>query len=913
VKTEHYDIVIISDLRFHGGNSASIAESVKAQAAAGYTTALIHHPSAALKRDRAFNGKIVRCVREGLADLVPAGQPLNTRLLMIRSPRVFAPGSALPPGIKADVSVLVVNYSPFNTDRSKNYYDIAALQEIVGRDCLWAPTGPLIRRALVESGHKLNIAGQDWHNIINVDEWHADRSAFAGSKPVIGRSSRDSADKWPESREEILAAYPDDGRYAVRILGGAKIPQRILGRLPDNWDVYPFNAVSPAKFLRKIDFFVYFHHPLLIEAFGRTVIEALASGAPAILPHHFETLFRDACIYASPEEVPDVVSGLYGDRQAYLSQSSRGVDFVREHFSYRTHINHVKSLIGEPSVSSSRPSRAHPPAARNVLFVASNGIGMGHLNRAMAVARRLPAHLKPVFLTMSQGISFARRQGFYAEYFPTKTQAQCNSETWNRLLEDRVREVIRTYDPAAVVLDSVSIYDGFLRVMRADAERPFIWCRRPMWKKSRGGELSVNVAAFDLIVEPGDFAGAFDAGWTASRRREVARVPPVLYLDESEVLDRTGAAQALGLDPDRPAVLIQLGAGNEEDLVSPFGLLVQGLSRVPGLQIVAAESMISDSPLEPSSRVKKVSVYPLSKYCRAFDFVVSASGYNSYHELIGFAVPAIFVPNLQKSTDDQAARAGYARDAGVGLWLEKVTSEGIDDCLKIMLDEKKRAAMAARCRELFPGNGAGEAANIIEDWSLCWPEIRRPGINKKLRGGTPSFLKIPLRNLRSLASRVVRCSRRDILKAAGHPLKTSSAVWAILFNRRRWGKKGQITVVIVALGISPEGLERLVEEVHSLRADSPAEDFFPVFVTDCDSFHVFRRRRSFFEYIPPESEWTGHNKGSGWNEFKDGRIRDIIENYRPEKVIEVDDGSGSQTLREKLLNGLPRQAVSLQM
>ena len=47
---------------------------------------------------------------------------------------------------------------------------------------------------------------------------------------------------------------------------------------------------SPREFLRTLDFFVYFHDPDWVEAFGRTILEAMASGVPVIvgdaLPGH---------------------------------------------------------------------------------------------------------------------------------------------------------------------------------------------------------------------------------------------------------------------------------------------------------------------------------------------------------------------------------------------------------------------------------------------------------------------------------------------------------------------------------------------------------------------------------------------------------------------------------------------------
>ena len=55
------------------------------------------------------------------------------------------------------------------------------------------------------------------------------------------------------------------------------------------------------------------------------------------------------------------------------------------------------------------------PTAR-VLFMTSNGTGLGHLTRSMAIARRLDAGIEPAFFTLSAAAPVVRGQGFRVEY-----------------------------------------------------------------------------------------------------------------------------------------------------------------------------------------------------------------------------------------------------------------------------------------------------------------------------------------------------------------------------------------------------------------------------------------------------------------------------------------------------------------
>jgi hypothetical protein len=205
----------------------------------------------------------------------------------------------------------VVNQTPADPDGERVYYDVDTVArtavEHLGVTPDWTPIGPLVREQFQQLAPHVELMEQDWFNIIDVDAWAAPRTRFRSDRPVIGRHSRDDRRKWPATREEIVEVYPTDGSMEVRVLGGAEHALREIGGLPDSWSTYAFGAMPPERFLASIDFFVYFHHPSLVEAFGRTILEAMASGAVAVLPHHFERLFGDAPVYSTADQAREVV------------------------------------------------------------------------------------------------------------------------------------------------------------------------------------------------------------------------------------------------------------------------------------------------------------------------------------------------------------------------------------------------------------------------------------------------------------------------------------------------------------------------------------------------------------------------------------------------------------------------------
>ncbi|HLR94651.1 MAG TPA: hypothetical protein VK053_09010 [Jiangellaceae bacterium] len=365
------DVLMATDLRFPGGTTASIVEEVTAQARAGYRTSLLHIPSPIQRPGVPFAPRIRSLLESGMADLVLDG-PVHAKILVIRHPSVLTAMPPWLPQVTADHVLVVVNQVPVDPRAHAPYYDVLANHRAARRfsreEPVWAPIGPPVRAALTRFAPRIPILDYDWTNIVDTDAWYTPRDEAPGDHPVIGRHTRGHWSKWPADRQTLLAAYPADDRYTVQVLGGTEAPRDVLGYLPTNWVDLPFNSVAAAEFLGRTDFVVYYHHPALIEAFGRTVLEGAASGAVTIVDHRFKPTFGPACVYAAPQEVRRIIDRMSVDAEAYTAQSNRALAYVRDHFSYEAHAARLAALIGpaEPQADSSASDAAWQGASDSV-------------------------------------------------------------------------------------------------------------------------------------------------------------------------------------------------------------------------------------------------------------------------------------------------------------------------------------------------------------------------------------------------------------------------------------------------------------------------------------------------------------------------------------------------------------------
>lgn len=191
----------------------------------------------------------------------------------------------------------------------------------------FCPISPAIRDELENAAHDLGknirLAAVDWTPTFNLSHYLDAPKASMITPFRIGRHGRDAPEKWHENPEELLKAYPKNKDFTNIMLGGAAQVRKSLGAIPENWIVHEFGKLEPREYLRNLDAFVYFPHSARIEAFGRTIAEAMFAGVPVILPQNFKSTFDDLPIYADPSDVENIVRSLAFDndaRVAYLTE-----------------------------------------------------------------------------------------------------------------------------------------------------------------------------------------------------------------------------------------------------------------------------------------------------------------------------------------------------------------------------------------------------------------------------------------------------------------------------------------------------------------------------------------------------------------------------------------------------------------
>ena len=381
---------------------------------------------------------------------------------------------------------------------------------------------------------------------------------------------------------------------------------------------------------------------------------------------------------------------------------------------------------------------------------------MGHLARASAIALALKPIANPIIVSMAGGIAeISEYMGIRTEYIPGRDREWMTRDLWDQYLRDRLVALVEETDAKLISFDGVVPYPGVIAAKVKAPHISLVWVRRGLWqKKPQRFVLGLQSAMMDYIVEPGDIARSYDHGPT-SARKDAQLTSPVSLFQKDTALSREESRKILGLDPDRPAVLVQLGTG-DSDVNEKMTAALAGLIGWKDLQVVLTKKPIDKdgNSLAPEGLdLKVVRYFPLAQVLRAFDAGVCATGYNGVHELLPAQIPTVFVSNI-RGTDDQEARAKWCHDFGFALRADQADLADITATVKKLQDPQVRTSLSAKCAELAEVSGSTEIAQIflklIADQSAIKPgslTYRRLMLQDHINRGMRHIAYIGLRRL----------------------------------------------------------------------------------------------------------------------------------------------------------------------
>lgn len=353
---------------------------------------------------------------------------------------------------------------------------------------------------------------------------------------------------------------------------------------------------------------------------------------------------------------------------------------------------------------------------KRILFMPTNGGGLGHLTRTLAVARRLKQmypNVEIIFFTTSFALHLIAQEGFLAYSFPSMNYfaKDIKEKEIDNAIENQIMSIVKMHNIDTLVFDGVFPYACLVNAIEKLGSLNTIWIQRGMHKSGKSETILKREKYFNLILVPGE--GNLNAN-LFNNQGKWRHCPPIIYLKKEELLPREAVLSMWNLDPNKKTVFIQLGEGLGYDVNSLIYKVVKQLKNKENLQIVLGESIIAQKRYNFDPNIFIIRDYPNSIYFNAFDFAIINSSYNIFHETIYFGVPSIIFPIKETGTDDHFARASIADKLGTGFVFHDFNEMEFDQAVSQLLNPRINKKMRENSKGLFV-NGAQLAAKYIMD------------------------------------------------------------------------------------------------------------------------------------------------------------------------------------------------------
>ncbi len=352
---QSYQVVLAGDWRKWGGPQKSMLEEIHALKAAQISVAVLHLEAGRFMSTKVefLAPEIQKLINSGYVDEVLFDDEIDVDLLILRYPPILQFMADRPSALRIKRMFVTANQAPSELDGTDIRYLVRDCHR-KAKSCFteavtWVPQGPQVREAIKPYLAEDELENFDFPGILSISEWQtAVPRQKRGNKPVIGRHSRDDEMKWPESKELVEFAYPVSSDIQVRVMGGGKTPSRLLKRksFPDNWTVLERDAISVSDFLDSLDFYVFFQNSKAVEAFGRSILEAIASNLVVILPRHFQPVFGSAAVYCDIDEVEEMIWKYFNDWSLYTEQQRIAAKVLKERFSREAFSTKITQILG---------------------------------------------------------------------------------------------------------------------------------------------------------------------------------------------------------------------------------------------------------------------------------------------------------------------------------------------------------------------------------------------------------------------------------------------------------------------------------------------------------------------------------------------------------------------------------------
>lgn len=330
-----FDLLFVADWREVGAAQSALLQQIRAASSRGDRIGIMHLESlrALEVRSDGLCREIGDLQIEGVVTRVLPDESFVAMRLLLGDPSLLNHA----PARMADAEVRRVTVLAFEPPRDARSSGVryapalvnATAASLWGVDPEWVPGSEDVRAALAHLGGA-RLAPADFAGCHVAQEARPARTRRA--RPIIGAAVGLGEDLVPDTPDAVLALFPDDDRFDVRLIAWPPRLAEMLGRVPGRWLVFRPDEITQRDLHRQLDFFVSPTGADREDQVIPRVIDAVSAGAIAVVPRSFERALGGAAVYADGDEVSREVRRLFADPDEFAARLADARTALRDRF-----------------------------------------------------------------------------------------------------------------------------------------------------------------------------------------------------------------------------------------------------------------------------------------------------------------------------------------------------------------------------------------------------------------------------------------------------------------------------------------------------------------------------------------------------------------------------------------------------
>ena len=498
---------------------------------------------------------------------------------------------------------------------------------------------------------------------------------------------------------------------ALHLVTNAKGKDLIRKSRHATLSVFSYGELPPTDLLNYFDILVFFGPNVPGERMALLALNAMGAGKVVVdCTESSGFASSGAPVLKGPQD-PAALSG-YLHGTVAQNRLEIGQRILQSEWLHQFDIDAVlRNVVARAKVSKS------PSKTPQTVFFPTNGNGVGHAQRCALIAEAMDPARTVRFAAFPSCVDMLQNRGFACVPMVPRSadhDAEYAADMLNYL---RLRSLVKTGDQ--LVFDGGYVFDSVYRLVSKLQVRA-TWIRRGLWRQGQVNPIALErERAFSRVIVPAEAFAELNTDYSSGD--DIHKFGPIVRQGKLSQEDITSLRDRLSIQFDRTIdtlVVTMLGGGVASERTAQTQLLCNVLERRSNCLhlVVAWPNAVVSNSLYGWQNSHVIHTARTLDLCQAADLTISATGYNSFHELLYAHVSAILIPQSAPYLDDQERRARAAFERGLAGFVQDTELLSLEREVSAFLDDgKAQAVRDALMKEVLPDTGNIAAARLIEE------------------------------------------------------------------------------------------------------------------------------------------------------------------------------------------------------